>query len=166
MAWYKQSSKKEQIPGDEIKSKIQDQWIVHIGDFQKWPTDAYDCAICISETNYKIAVSISIQTSHSGTMMYQLFWKYGLNEKDRAKKTYKEAIEAVSKIIVEISEEEMPSSLFESMTRTDCSLIDTEKIAKTTIPHINWSQKVKYERDWRSSLYGNRYPGPTEIHGF
>lgn len=165
MAWYKKANKK-QIPNEKVESKIQDQWIAHIGDTQKWPTDSYDCIVCITETNYKITISVTIQTVHTGTVMYQLFWKYGLDEKSRAKKTYKEVIEKISNIISEITLEEMPSCLFEGMTRTDCSLIDSEKIAKTTVPHINWSQKIKYERDWRSSLYGNRYPKPTDFNGF
>ena len=37
--------------------------------------------------------------------------------------------------------------------------IDRENLAKTNIPHINYArQKADYEGDWRSSIYGNRYP--------
>ena len=165
MAWYKQASKNKVVM-NETSSKLQEEWSTSMGDFQRYPTDAYECFVHLSETNYKIAVSLSIMTQHSGIMMLQMFWKYGLNERDQAKKTYEAIKSKITNIVEEIAVQEAPSSLFESMVRSDCAKIDNEKIAKSTIPHINWSQEINYERDWRSSIYGNRYPGPTEYNGF
>jgi len=165
MTWYKQASA-DKIINNEMSSRLQEEWMASMGDFQRAPTDAYQCYVHLSETNYKITVCASIMTVHSGTMMLQMFWKYGLNEKSAAKKTYEQIKKQVATIIEDITKTESPSSLFESMVRVDCSKIATDKIARTNIPHINWSQNVKYERDWRSSIYGNRYPHPNEINGF
>lgn len=165
MAWYKQASTNK-IINTEISSRLQEEWMASMGDFQRAPTDAYQCYVHLSETNYKITVCVSIMTIHTGTMMLQMFWKYGLNEKAAAKKTYEQIKKQVATVIEEISKTESPSSLFESMVRVDCSKIASDKIARTNIPHINWSQEVKYERDWRSSIYGNRYPHPNETNGF
>lgn len=165
MAWYKQSSKNK-ILVNENSSKLQEEWVTSMGDFQRSPTDAYECFVHLSETNYKISVCISIMTQHTGTMMLQMFWKYGLDERTQAKKTYDAIKTKITDIVNDIALTEAPSSLFEPMVRADCSRIDNEKIAKTNIPHINWCKDVKYERDWRSSLYGNRYPGPNETNGF
>ena len=166
MAWYKQASSGNKVVSNETYSKLQDEWLSSMGDFQRAPTDAYQCFVHLSETDYKISVCVSIMTQHTGTMMLQMFWKYGLNEKDAAKKTYEKVKKTVAGIIQEIAKTESPSALFEGMVRVDCLKIDPDKIAKSTIPHINWSYQTKYERDWRSSIYGNRYPHPNEIHGF
>lgn len=166
MAWYKQAFSTNKVVNNETKSKLQDEWVVNLGDFQRAPTDAYQCFIHVSETNYKISVCISIMTQHTGTMMLQMFWKYGLDERSAAQKTYNKLKSMVADIVEEIAMNEAPSSLFEGMVRSDCGKVDIEHIAKTNIPHINWTQDVKYERDWRSSLYGNRYPGPSETNGF
>lgn len=165
MAWYKQASKSS-APISEESGKKQDSWNIDLGDYQRWVVDAYNVATHLTKTKYKIAVSITVNKIHNGTVMLQVFWKYGLDEEKRAKKTYAEVKTALTKIFNELSDEEAPSALYESMIRVDCSKIDPEKLAQTTIPHINWAQKTTYERDWRSSIYGNRYPGPTETNAF
>lgn len=167
MTWYKQSSKsKSHAPSFESAGKMQDSWNTNLGDYQRWVVDAYTASAYITKTNYKITVALTINKVHLGTIMLQMFWKYSLDEETRARKTYEKVKEALNKIFGEMSDEEMPSALYESMVRVDCGKIDPDKIAKTTIPHINWAQKETYERDWRSSLYGNRYPGPSDTNAF
>jgi len=166
MAWYKRAFTTKTVVNSEETSKLQSEWTVSMGDFQRAPTDAYMCYAHLSETLYKVSVSLTVVTQHSGMIMLQIFWKYGLDEKTQAKKTFEGIKKAISEIVEEITINEAPSALFESMIRSDCSKIDTSKIAKTNIPHINWSQQTTYERDWRSTLYGNRYPTPNETNGF
>ena len=125
MAWYKRAFSTTKVVNTETKSTLQDEWVVNLGDFQRAPTDAYQCFVHISETNYKVTVCVSILTMHTGTMMLQMFWKYGLDEKAAAKKTYEKLKSVVSDIVEEIALE-----------------------------------------DWRSTLYGTRYPTPNEFNGF
>lgn len=165
MGWYKQASK-HHAPVSEGSGKMQDSWIANLGDYQRWVVDAYTASAYLTKTNYKISVAITVNKVHLGTIMLQMFWKYSLDEESAARKTYKEICKALNKIFGELADQEAPSALYESMIRHDCGQIDKEHIAKTTIPHINWAQDVKYERDWRNSIYGNRYPKPEETNGF
>lgn len=166
MTWYKQASKKGAAPEFETSGRLQEQWQTTLGDYQRSVVDAYTASAHLTETKYKITVSITVNKVHLGTIMFQMFWRYDLNEMSRARKTYNKVKEALKKIFDELSDNEAPSSLYESMIRHDCSKIDSDKIAKTTIPHINWSQNLSYERDWRSTIYGTRYPSPDSHCGF
>jgi hypothetical protein len=166
MAWYKKASKSIFAPTSESVGKSQKRWNANLGDYQRWVVDAYEASVYITQTDYKIAVAVTVNKIHLGTIMLQMFWKYSLKEEKAAEKTYKEVCKAVGKVFDELSDTESPSSLYESMIRHDCSKIDKEHMAKTNNPIINYSQDVKYERDWRSSIYGNRYPKPGEFNEF
>lgn len=166
MAWFKEASKKSHAPVFETSGEMQEMWQTELGDYQRWVVDAYTATAYLTKTKYKIAVSISVNKLHLGTIMLQMFWKYDLKEQKRAQKTFKEVKEALNKIFNELSDEEAPSSLYESMIRHDCGKIDREKLAQTTVPMINHSFKYDYERDWRNSIYGNRYPKPNEQSGY
>jgi hypothetical protein len=166
MTWYIQASKQHSAPVFESAGKLQESWQTNLGDYQRWVVDAYTASAYLTETKYKISVSLTVNKVHLGTIMFQLFWKYDLDEMPRARKTYKQVIEALNKIFDELADNEAPSSLYESMIRHDCYKIDSTKLAKTTIPHINWSQNVTYERDWRTSIYGPRYPQPQTQNDF
>lgn len=165
MAWYKESAKGS-APVFTTSGEMQEMWQTELGDYQRWIVDAYSATAYITKTKYKIAVSLSVNKLHLGTIMVQMFWKYDLNEEKKAKKTFKEVKEALSKIFDELSDTEAPSSLYESMIRHDCGKIDRDYLAKTTVPLVNHSFQYDYERDWRTSIYGTRYPKPTEYNGY
>lgn len=166
MSWYKSASKKGNIPYSENSGDSQKSWNTHMGDYQRWIVDSYEATVYLTKTDYKITISITVNKVHLGTIMLQMFWKYDLKEEKRATKAYEQIIKAVSNIFDDLTNKELPSSLYESMIRHDCRKIDTEKLAKTTIPNFNYSQNIEYERDWRSSLYGNRYPKPNDTSAF
>lgn len=165
MTWYKQASKSN-APIFESAGELQDSWNMNLGDYQRWVVDAYTASSYLTKTKNKITVAITVNKVHLGTIMLQIFWKYELDEEARARKCFKETQKVLTKIFNDLSDNELPSALYEGMIRVDCSKIDPEKLAKTTIPHINWCHDVQYERDWRSSIYGNRYPKADELNGF
>jgi hypothetical protein len=167
MSWLKEASKtKAMAPVFETAGTMQQMWQTELGDYQRWVVDAYTATAYLTTTKYKIVVSISINKLHLGTIMLQMFWKYDLSEKSRAKETFEKVKKALTKIFNELSDQEAPSSLYESMIRHDCGKIDREKIAPTTVPTVNYKNRYDYERDWRTSIYGNRYPKPTELNGY
>lgn len=167
MAWFKQAkSKTSTVPEFENSGKMQESWQTNLGDYQRWVVDAYTASAYLTETKYKITVGITVNKVHLGTVMFQTFWKFKHNEMDKAKKTYKQVKEAVAKIFDELADTESPSSLYESMIRHDCHNIDVEHREDSTIPQGNYIKRYQAERDWRNSIYGTRYPKPTDYHGF
>lgn len=166
MSWYKQASKKDPAPVFETSGKLQDMWQIELGDYQRWVVDAYTASAYLTETKYKIVVSVTVNKQHLGTIMFQMFWKYELGQLDKARKTFAKVKEIVAKVFGELSDDEAPSSLYESMLRHDCAKIDPDAIAPTTHSMINHAQKYVYERDWRTSIYGNRYPKPQDHSGY
>lgn len=165
MAWFK-LAKKSTVPEFENSGKMQQSWETNLGDYQRWVVDAYTASAYLTETKYKITIGITVNKVHLGTIMFQTFWTYKLDEMAKAKKTYTVVKETLSKIFDELADSEAPSSLYESMIRHDCHDIDPEHREQSTIPQGNYIKRYQSERDWRSSIYGTRYPKPTEYHGY
>jgi hypothetical protein len=165
MSWYKQAAKST-VPEFTNSGAMQESWETNLGGYQRWVVDAYTATAYLTETKYKITIGITVNKVHLGTIMFQTFWVYNLKEMDVAKKTYKKVKETLGKIFDELADSEAPSSIYESMIRHDCYDIDPEHRETFTIPHGNYANRYQHERDWRSSIYGTRYPKPTEYHGF
>lgn len=164
-SWYKKASK-HSAPTFETSGEMQEMWQIELGDYQRWVVDAYSATAYLTKTKYKIVVSFTVNKLHLGTIMLQMFWKYDLDEIAKAKKTFAKVKETLSAVFDELNDTEAPSSLYESMLRHDCAKIDPNAIAKTTHSMINHAQKYVYERDWRTSIYGNRYPKPQDQSGY
>lgn len=160
MNWYKNVK----TAGSVIKpTKSQVGWEEYFGDEQRYGMDAYEVRVYCTKTNKKIVVSLTVSMQQMGTIMWQWFWKYDLNEMEKAKKTFEKVKTKVSGIVEDFRVSEDPNCMLWTYLRDVILDIDPEYHAKTNIPHINFSQKVKNEKDVRTQIYGNRYPG---IEGF
>lgn len=141
-----------------IKTSSQEIWEEEFGDFQRWVVDACEVRAFLTKTKYKITISLNIWNGHMGLMAWQDFWKYDVSEMSKAKSSFKKIVQVSKKIINDYKENEIPNNLLWAHLRHECRKIDREHLAKTTIPIINSSLNLDYEPDWRSSIYGTRYP--------
>lgn len=137
-----------------------------MGDIQRYLYDPYSVSIYITQLESK-TVHISLTISHLsvGTQVWQDFWKYDISEESKARKTYNELKKISGEIYEEFLTNKIPNNLFFNYIRNATMDVDKEHRPKSRIPQINWAREVNYEKDWRSNLYGNRYP-TNEIDGY
>lgn len=159
MSWYKTATFK------------QDRWEYDFGDYQRWVIDGYEVKVFITETDRQNTISMQVYNWNNGSMRFQQFWRYGGTAQDvsRCKEIYGKVIDACKEVVdlfTEGENEQAPNVLIVSYLRKRTLEIDREALAKTNIPHINYAlDKAEYGEDWRSNLYGNRYP-TTATEGF
>lgn len=166
MNWYHSAKKKPPILVKKAQTFIQEKWEAQIGDYQRWVIDTFSCALFLTKTAKMVTISLNIWNWHNSTMMFQDFWKYGVKEEKKARSSFEKMKVAGQKVIDDYTKgerSEAPNCMIFTGMRKDFWNIDREHLAKTNIPHINYArQKADYENDWRSTLYGNRYPeSPT-----
>jgi hypothetical protein len=165
MNWYKRS----QVGLIKTAAFKQEEWAHSFGDYQRWVVDAYEVRLFKTKTPAKITISLNVWNGHLGEMTFQEFWKYGSNEDSKASTAYRKMVgiaEDVTKQFTSGEDSEAPNNQIANVLRAKMWEADRENLAKSNIPSINYSrQKASYEPDWRSSLYGNRYP-TGETSGF
>lgn len=160
MNWYNQLK----TASYEVRDVgYQDGWTDIFGDMQRYALDAYRCQVFITKTSQKITVSVSVAHDQFGTIVYQEFWKYGLNELTKAKSTFSAVKTVVAKIFDEFESSEIPNNMLHTSVREAVRYIDIDNKPSTRILSIDAARTEKGVVDWRSSLYGNRYP---EVTGF
>lgn len=169
MNWYLKSQLFSSTPLVKTASFSQEEWGFAYGDHQRWVIDTYEVRLFLTKTKDKISISLNVFHYHLGMMIYQDFWKYGLDEESAAKSTFKKMKKKASEIeslFTSGDDYNSPNSNIANHLRAEFWDIDREHLAKSNIPHINYArQKATYEKDWRSSIYGNRYP-TGETSGF
>ena len=151
MSWYKEAK------------GLQKGWIDTLGDVQRYLYDAYDCRVFITKMASKITVSVSLAHLQYGHVMFQDFWRFKPEEINLAKNTFQEVKKAVSEIFDQFKTAEIPNPSLHSFIREAIRHIDFEHKPTSRIPHVDWARKQDGVKDWRNSLYGNRYP---ESDGF
>lgn len=170
MAWYKQAQKESSY----FKQKDKD--LMHNLDSQKgidstlfdvkrYNMDSYSIKIAISRTGEKYYVSL--QTTHAflGSVSYSEYWNYNLNEFKKASETYSKLINSIEDISKEFIEEEKPTSMYWAYIKQMCRGLDTEHQAKKNMTFLDYASRYEMEPDWRSNLYGKRYPVYMERNG-
>jgi len=167
MTWYKKAKIGKNLT--KTASISQDSWSYDLGDFQRWVVDSFSIEVFKTGLSDSNTISVNIYNRYVGTMVYQEFWKYGLNEKSKQAKTYKSIIktcEEVSEYLMLPENESQPKNMLTPMLRAKLWEIDREHMPQSNIPHINYYRdKVTPVSDWRSSIYGTRYPeAPTTGH--
>lgn len=141
----------------------QEGWTDEFGDVQRYVLDAYAGSVYITKTSKKITVSVTVTHNQFGHIMWQHFWAYPVDQSAKAKNTYKLVKQAVHEVFEEFRLDETPNNLLHSVLREAVRGIDQEANPPTRIPFVDWARYEKGQADWRSSIYGTRYP---ESDGF
>jgi hypothetical protein len=156
MAWYNLIKYAE-----NINLKDQKGFQEYFGDIQRYGVDAYDCRVYVTRTEDKITVSLTLTCSMQGLVMYQKFWKYDLNEWEKAKKTFEEVKKAAKKVLNDFRTNETPNPLLWTYIKDAIHDIDQEHLPQSNIPWGTYIKDIRSEKDVRSQLYGTRYPKNT-----
>tara|TARA_Y100000034_G_scaffold134024_1_gene201336 strand:- start:5115 stop:5714 length:600 start_codon:yes stop_codon:yes gene_type:complete len=135
-------------------------------DIQRYVMDSYTTKIAMSKTNNKFGIALMTNHNFLGTIAWDEYWTYGLDEFDQARDTYDKLNVIVSEVSQEFAMNETPTSIFWPTLRSRIEMeIDPGKRNHTNIPVVNYARQVtQIAPDWRSNIYGNRYPDYVEAN--
>jgi len=147
-------------------ARNQDANIFTVFDIQRYVFDSYAVKTALSQTDKKISVSIAANHAFLGTITWDQYWFYDLDEIDKARETYKKVNQVVSDVSTEFIDAggDMPTPMFWGYLKKKCDDIDNEATIRYNIPSINYANQYRHlsNPDWRSNIYGNRYPKHSE----
>lgn len=150
MNWYKQA---------QSESGWQKGWTDNFGDIQRYVYDAYQCSVYITKLDHeKITVSTSMSHMQFGHVMWQDFWRFKQTQIGEAQKVFASVKSAVQKVFKQFRSNDIPNNLLHSYLREEVRHIGAEYKPKTRVPAIDWAAKIDGSPDWRSNIYGKRYP--------
>jgi len=170
MNWYNQSGSrfvaknmiKTASSSPSISGDNQEGLFISLFDMQRYVMDAYSIKTSMSTTNRNIKIAIMINHAFLGSIGWDEYWSYDLNEKKKAKKTFDKINNVIKTTIEEFVKEEIPTSIFCPAVRAKIEELDKGAVSSTNIPSVNYSRRYKLEPDWRSNIYGTRYPKYSE----
>ena len=130
-------------------------------DVQRYVMDAYSLRIAISKTKKKYTVTLMTNHAFLGTIGWEQYWAFSLDQEEKAKETYKQVRKIVEKLLTEFVEDELPTSIFWPKLKAATDELQPGNVISTNIPYINYSHRYRSELspDWRKNIYGTRYPG-------
>jgi len=145
-----------------VPASTQDGNYFTVFDIQRYVFDSYTVKTALSQTDRKISVSILTNHAFLGTIAWDQYWFYDLDDMKTAKKTYK----SVNGIVKDVMEEfiaadgDMPTPMFWGYLKKACDDVDNSATIRSNIPYINYANQYRHlsNPDWRSNLYGGRYP--------
>jgi len=145
-------------PITELDWKGQTEDEIELGNFQRYVCDSQTVKIFMTKTVKKIAISLITTHTYLGTAGWSIYWEFNLDQMKEAKKIFKKVCEIARDVTEYFITKEIPTVSFHATLRQRFKEIEREDVIRTNIPIINYSYDIPYETDWRSSIYGNRYP--------
>jgi hypothetical protein len=146
------------------QSGFQKSWTDDIGDIQRYIFDNYQCRVFLTKTAQMISISISLNHQAFGHVMWQDFWRFPHNLEDKAKEIFNDVKVVTSKIFNDFRSNLIPNPMLHSYLREAVRHIGEEYKPTSRIPFVDWAKQHDGVSDWRSSIYGTRYP--KNIDGF
>lgn len=165
MSWYIEAQSQSAFFADKEDDALttkQTGSYLTLFDVQRYVMDSYDTKVAMSQTGNKLTVSLMINHNFLGSIAWDAYWSYKLNEFKKAKSTYDKINKSLIKVTEEFIEKEIPTSIYCPTIRRELDQWDLENQAATNIPSINYSRRFPIEPDWRKNIYGTRYPVYTE----
>ncbi len=152
--WYN----KNLIKTASYDYKGQDIDTQDLADAQRYVLDSYVIKIAKTKNNNKITASLLVTNGYFGEIIWNYYLIFDKNEEGKANSAYKHLKAVTKTTLAQFVEEEIPTSLIHAYIRADLHDYMPEHIAKTHIPIQNYARSIPPVKDWRQSLYGNRYP--------
>lgn len=159
MNWYKIATTTDShLSSSDGRQK---GWEDQMGDIQRYSYDPYQVRVYITRlAESKITVSITLHHVWAGSIIWQDFWAFGPKEMSKATATYHEVKKAADGVFKDFRTNEIPNTLINSFLREAVRFIDMEHKPASRVPYVDWAREQKGVADWRSSIYGTRYPNP------
>lgn len=154
MNWYRTA---EQFNSSEDGRQV--GWEDAMGDIQRYSYDPYTVRIYKTiVADEKITLALTLSHIWSGGIVWQDFWCFRINEKQKAQTTYQKVTKAADTVFQEFRSNEIPNNLLHTYLREAVRFIDLEHKPTSRIPYIDWAREQNGVADWRNSIYGTRYP--------
>jgi len=135
-------------------------------DIQRYVFDSYAIKTSFSQTNAKFAISVTTTHDFLGTITWDEYWFYPLNQYDKAKETYDRLNKVVAEITTQFVEAggDLPTPMFWTFLKAAAEKIDPKATTRSNIPYVNFAKQYAHlsNPDWRMNLYGGRYPKYVE----
>lgn len=122
--------------------------------------DGYSGRVQLVENKNKIVLSARVLNKVYHFPLLEERWHYGMSERARALKTFNRVVNVMEDMKVEIENDETPGPILQGIMREEMRFIDVDRKKGTRNRSLEASKFEPGESDWRSSLYGNRYPSP------
>ena len=143
---------------DSAESDFQFGHTANLYDVQRYKLDGYVVKIALSETKHKNVLGIIVTHGSLGSITWTRYWYYDKNELGTAKNDLKKVCGIIQDNLNDFVKNETPSSLFWPHIREATADMAPEKLMHTNIPYFNYSRDLRYNPDWRTNIYGTRYP--------
>lgn len=131
-------------------------------DVQRYVMDSYGVRVALTRTPVDIKVSILINHNFLGTIAYDDYWSLNSDEMNEAKELYKTLCKIIKETSDEFIAERKPTSIFWPILRSKIEKLNLNQKTHTNVPYVNYSRDLSIEPDWRSNIYGPRYPDYKE----
>ena len=132
-----------------------------ISDVDRYATDKYEANLALQETQNLYSIGFQMYNYQLGVTGAVQYWHYEKNELDRAKRTFNEIKTALKNIMQDIEYHRPPMAVITPMVRAAIQPIDVERKERSGNYFYNWFEELAKEPDWRTTIYGNRYPEAT-----
>jgi len=143
---------------DEPRPYFKDEFHFEISDVDRYTTDKYFANLTLQETIDKYSVGFQMYNYQVGITGAVQYWHYDKDEFSRAKKTFTAAKTALRDMMTDLEYLRPPMAIITPMIRAALHPIDIPKKERSGNYFFNWFKELPKESDWRTTLYGDRYP--------
>ncbi len=131
---------------------------IEIADRNRYETDRSDITLAMRENEEGYSISCMVYASHVGVAAYVQYWHYKEDEFEQAIKTFNRVKRVSAKMGHEVDHAHIPMSVIIPMFRSGLQDIDIGHRERSGVYNFNQSLEVATESDWRTTIYGPRYP--------
>jgi len=105
-----------------------------------------------------LSLVLEVRAERDGILSYSDYWHYNPSETGTRDISFNELIKISNNIKDKIENQHLPVAMIATLFKSATRYLDLPYKEKSTVSNFNESTLVDAEMDWRSSLYGNRYP--------
>ena len=123
--------------------------------------DGYRARIELTENKNKIVLVARFLSDIYSFSLFEDEWHYDKKEMKRALKTFNRIVNVIEDLKMDFEDDEMPGPTLQGKAREELRFLDIDRKKPINNRSLEAAKYEVGESDWRSSLYGNRYPSPT-----
>lgn len=146
-----------QSPDDDRYYK--EEWVDNFADIDRVASDRYTVTLTLQGNKLGYFLGCLVSAGQLGIAAYVEYWYYKHDELKQARSTFKSIKEQMLKVKQQIEVEKLPYCLIRPYFTDAVRQVDVEHKERSGIDIFNRFQLNDVERDWRETIYGNRYPG-------
>lgn len=143
-------------------SYYRESYTDYFADSDRYLTDRYDVISSILGTKDGYSLSCLIYATQTGLTSFVQYWHYSNDELSKAKSIFSNIKSLVIKHRKELEHERTPMSVIVSTFKNVLNHLDIEHQETSGVTSFNFAKFQPVEADWRTSLYGTRYPSSSE----